>query len=203
MIGIVGGIGSGKSFVARLFGEAGCLVFDADASVRASYADEGVRAQLRQWWGGGVFAADGSVDRRAVADRVFGTGPAAVADRHRLEGLLHARAAADREAATAAGAADPAVVAVVWDVPLLVEVGLDGRCDAVVFVDAPADVRAARVLARGGWPAAELARRENLQVPLDKKRDVADYVIVSTADADTIRSHVRDVLRRILEKRPH
>ena len=202
VIGIVGGIGSGKSTVARLFGELGCRVADADAAVRACYADPAVREQLRAWWGDGVFAADGSVDRRAVAARVFGNGPGSAAERGRLERLVHAYAAADRDAVTAAANADPGTVAVVWDVPLLVEVGLAERCDAVVFVDAPADVRAARVAARSGWPADELTRRENLQSPLDKKRAAAQYVLDSTADAETLRGHVRAVLHRILEKRP-
>ena len=201
VIGIVGGIGSGKSFVARLFGELGCLVIDADQQVRAAYATDAVRDAVRQWWGDGVFAADGAVDRRAVADRIFGSSPTATADRAKLEHLLHAKVAEDRAAVMAASAGDPAVVAFVWDVPLLMEVGLHAQCDAVVFVDAPDDVRAARVLARGGWSPDELRRRENLQWPLDKKREMADYVVVSTADAESIRSHVRDVLSRILAKR--
>ncbi len=199
-IGITGGIGSGKSHVAALFADLGCLVIDADVAVRAAYADPAVRDQLRQWWGDAVFAADGAVDRRAVADRVF-AGPAAAADRARLERLLHARVAEGRDAAMAAAAGDPAVVAFVWDTPLLVETGLHERCDAVVFVDAPADVRAARVRDRRGWPDGELARRENLQLSLDNKRAVADYVIVNTAGAEPIRSHVRDVLSRILAHR--
>ncbi len=202
VIGITGGIGSGKSHVAALFGEFGCLVIDSDRQVRAAYADVGVRAALRGWWGESAFHADGTVDRRAVADRVF-AGPTAADDRAKLEGLLHARVAADRDAVMAAAQGDPGVVAFVWDTPLLVETGLDRQCDAVVFVDAPADVRAARVRDRRGWADGELARRENLQVGLDNKRAVADYVIANTAGADAIRSHVRDVLFHILEKRPN
>ena len=201
VIGITGGIGSGKSHVAALFGELGCRVIDADAQVRAAYADPGVREQLRQWWGDGVFRTDGAVDRRAVADRIF-TGPSAAIDRVRLERLLHARVAVERDALMAAAEGDPAVVAFVWDTPLLVETGLHERCDAVVFVDAPAEVRAARVRDDRGWPAGELGRRENLQLPLDNKRAMADYVVVNTADAEPIRSHVRDILSRILAKRP-
>ena len=201
VIGITGGVGSGKSFVAALFGELGCLVIDADAQVRAAYGDPAVQALLRQWWGDGVFKPNGTVDRRAVADRIF-TGPHAAADRARLEGLLHAKVAANRDAVMAAAAGDPAVPAFVWDTPLLLETGLHAQCDAVVFVDAPADVRAARVRDRRGWGAGELARRENLQAALDKKRSLADYVVVNTADAGPTRSHVRDLLSRILQTRP-
>ena len=183
-----------------MFGELGCRVIDSDQQVRAAYAEPGVRAQLRQWWGEGVFHPDGSVDRRAVADRIF-AGPDAAADRARLEAVLHARVAEMRDAAMVAAVADPAVVAVVWDTPLLLETGLHQRCDAVVFVDAPDDVRAARVRATRNWPDGELARREKIQRSLDNKRAMADYVIVNTAGAEPTRNHVQDVLSRVLEKR--
>ena len=199
VIGITGGIGSGKSHVAAMFGELGCRVIDSDQQVRAAYAEPAVRAQLRQWWGEGVFHSDGSVNRRAVADHVFG--PGADADRGRLEAVLHARVADMRDAAMDAAAADPAVVAVVWDTPpLLVETSLHAQCDAVVFVDAPDEVRAVRVRTTRNWPDGELARREKIQLSLDNKRAMADYVVVNTAGAEPTRSHVRDVLSRILEK---
>src|SRR6202012_2963915 len=85
VIGIVGGIGSGKSYVARLFGERGCLVIDSDAQVRAAYRDPRVRATLLEWWGGGVFTPAGEIDKGAIAHRIFGNPD----DRHRLESLLH------------------------------------------------------------------------------------------------------------------
>src|SRR5438034_11088123 len=82
IIGIVGGIGSGKSFVANLFGELGCLVIDSDAQVREAYLDPEVKVKLRQWWGAGVFDAAGDVDRAAVARIVFSSDP----ERQQLEG---------------------------------------------------------------------------------------------------------------------
>lgn len=200
IIGIVGGIGSGKSHVARLFGELGCLVIDSDAQVRDAYRDPGVRATLRQWWGDGVFRLDGSIDRSAIAARVFSH----PGERRRLEELIHPMVHAARERAMAAAADDPEVVAFVWDTPLLIETGLDRECDAVVFVDAPLEVRLARVAASRGWDAAELARRENSQHPLDTKREISDYLVRNTADAGTdVRGQVREVLSRILAAAPH
>ena len=75
IIGIAGGIGSGKSFIARLFGDEGCLVLSADDQVRTVYADPAVRDTLEQWWGPGVINSDGQVDRRAVAQRVSRSRP--------------------------------------------------------------------------------------------------------------------------------
>lgn len=195
IIGITGGIGSGKSFVAALFGELGCAVIDADAHVRAAYGDPEVRQTLRQWWGAGIFKEDGSVDRGAIARRIFSDS----ADRTRLEGLIHPIVNAARQREMGILATDTGTVAFVWDTPLLFEVGLNSQCDAVVFVDAPFEMRLERVTRSRGWTEAELVRRENLQWPLDRKREIADYVIRNTADAADARNQVRSVLSRILE----
>lgn len=206
IIGIAGGIGSGKSRVARLFGELGCAVIDSDAQVRDAYSREDVRGTLKQWWGERVFREDGQLDRAAVAARVFSD----PAERMRLEALVHPLVAEARDQAMRRAASDPQVVAFVWDTPLLFEAGLNRDCDAVVFVDAPHDLRLERVHRSRGWDAAELARRENLQWPLDRKRRLSDDVVTNTADAgegspgppgaDPLRDQVRQVLSRILAR---
>jgi dephospho-CoA kinase len=193
IIGITGGIGSGKSFVARLFGELGCAVIDSDAQVRAAYQDPEVLQTLRQWWGDGVFLPDGAVNRKVIGAKVF----ADPAERARLEGLLHPRVAAMREREMLAHSRDPRVVAFVWDTPLLFETGLDALCDAIVFVDAPREVRLDRVRRTRGWDDAELTRRENSQWPLDKKRSMSQYEVCNTAHADEVRRQVEQVLSRI------
>lgn len=196
VIGIVGGIGSGKSFVARLFGEIGCAVIDSDKQVRAAYEDPSVREILRRWWGDQVFRPDGSVDRSAIARRVF----ADEKERLKLEGLIHPLVAEMRRREMEKLATDPQVLAFVWDTPLLLEAGLRDQCDAVVYVDAPADVRLARVRQSRHWDEAELLRRQNLQWPLDKKREMSDDVIVNAADEAVTRGQVRAVLSRILAR---
>ncbi|HEY2587828.1 MAG TPA: dephospho-CoA kinase [Tepidisphaeraceae bacterium] len=199
IIGITGGIGSGKSFVARLFGELGCAVIDADAQVREAYDDPQVRQTLRQWWGDEAFKPDGTLDRSAVARRIFNDPD----ERRRLEGLLHPMVHAARQRQMGILSQDPGTIAFVWDAPLLFEVGLNDQCDAVVFVDAPFEVRLDRVTRGRNWDEAELLRRENLQWPLDKKREIADYIVRNTADAGEARSQVRAVLSRILERASH
>jgi dephospho-CoA kinase len=197
IIGIAGGIGSGKSFIARIFGELGCLVLSADDQVRTVYADPAVRETLKQWWGPGVINGDGQVDRHAVAQHVFEKPD----ERRRLEALIHPKVAAMRDAAMAAAAADAQVLAFVWDIPLLFEVGLNTRCDAVVFVDAPRAERLKRVRATRGWDEAELCRRENLQLGLDNKRGMSNDIIQNTADVGFARKQVQEILSRILHKR--
>jgi dephospho-CoA kinase len=196
IIGIAGGIGSGKSFVAQLFGELGCVVISSDDQVREAYRDPRVIRALQQWWGDEVLTTDGQVNKRVVAAKVFGQ----PAERERLENLLHPMVNEARERVMARAMDDPAVAAFVWDTPLLFETGLDKKCDAVVFVEAPQTVRLARVQGSRGWDAGELSRRENSQMPLDTKRKLSQYVLENTADADAVRSQVRAVLSRILER---
>jgi dephospho-CoA kinase len=194
IIGIVGGIGSGKSFIARCFAEAGCHVIDSDAQVRAAYNDPAVIETLRQWWGPQVMLPTGQVDRAFIARTVFSD----AGQRLRLEQLLHPLVNATREREMAQWADDPGLLAFVWDTPLLLEAGLAGACDAIVFVDAPLDQRLRRVRETRRWEPDELQKRENLQWPLDKKREIADYVLSNTADAARVRDQVRDLLPQIL-----
>jgi dephospho-CoA kinase len=195
VIGIAGGIGSGKSFVASLFGGLGCLVISSDQQVSEVYRDPEVRQILRDWWGEDVLTESREINRRLIASKVFHDS----AERRRLEELLHPRVAQLRERIMdAAIAQNPQLSAYVWDTPLLFESGLHRACDAVVFVEAPWEQRLARVRETRDWDPAELARRENSQWPLDRKKDLADYVIDNTADAGFARGQVEDVLSRIL-----
>lgn len=196
IIGIAGGIGSGKSHVAAIFGELGCHVIDSDAQVREAYLDPVVRQTLAEWWGADALLDDGQINRSLIAKKVF-TDPS---ERQRLERLLHPRISQAREREMASVAQDSGVLAFVWDAPLLFEAGLDGLCDAVVFVDTPLELRLRRVGQTRGWGPEELARRENSQWPLDKKRDLSDYVLTNAADAAPIRDQVRDLLPQILSE---
>src|SRR5947207_1489398 len=85
IIGIVGGIGSGKSFVAKLFAELGCLVIDSDEQVRQAYRSPAVRETIKTWWGTEVFDQNGEVKKGVVASKVFDD----PSQRQRLEQLLH------------------------------------------------------------------------------------------------------------------
>ncbi|MFI5382424.1 MAG: dephospho-CoA kinase [Tepidisphaerales bacterium] len=192
IIGIVGGIGSGKSLVAALFGELGCMVVDSDRLIAQAYEREDVRRTLVGWWGPGIVDSANQINRKAIAEKVF----VSQDELRRLEGLLHPLALQMRDEQMAG--ADPATVAFVWDAPLLIEAGLAGQCDAVVFVDVPADMRARRVMESRGWTMQEWQRRENNQMPLDNKRKIAKYILRNTAGPDEVRSQVRLVLSRIV-----
>jgi dephospho-CoA kinase len=202
IIGIAGGIGSGKSFVAKLFGQQGCKVINSDELVHQAYRDPKVKQTLRHWWGPMVIASDGELDRATVARKVFDHPD----ERRRLEGLVHPIVNDVRDQLMKSAANDPAIKAYVWDTPLLFETGLNAHCDAIVFVEAPLEVRLSR-LAKRGWDAAELEKRENLQLPLDKKRETSHYVVANTADgseseqnAEVARGQVREAVKDILSR---
>jgi len=197
IIGLLGAPGAGKSTVAAEFARQGAGVIDADALARAAMQEQAVRDQLVEWWGRGVLAADGSIDRRAVADRVFGDQDA----RRALEGLIHPRVAERRWSLRQAYADNPDVTAIVEDSPLLLEAGLDAACDWLVLVDAPREARLARLSRTRGWSAEELQRRENQQTPLDTKRQRADYVISNDRDEVACQEAARRVFSQLLHDR--
>jgi len=194
IIGIAGGIGAGKSFVARLFEELGALVISSDDQVRDVYELPQVKQRLREWWGESVFLASGKINRRAIAGKVFSDPQ----QRRKLEKLIHPLVAQARDRVMTAHQSDQKVNAFIWDTPLLFETGLNEACDAVVFVDAPFAERAKRVKEQRQWDPQELARRENSQWPLDRKREIADYVISNATEADPVRDQVRRVFSLIL-----
>ncbi len=195
VIGLVGGIGSGKSAVADDFESLGCLVIRSDRIAHEVLEQPAVKAALRQWWGDEILAADGRVDRRAVARRTFNN----PVELERLNWLVHPKVDEIRRDLMAAYRQSSAVKAVVWDTPLLVETGLYKQCDAIIFVNTPFEQRLARVQAARGWTADELKIREDRQASLDKKKEISDDVIDNGGDKAARLSQVRRVLSRILK----
>lgn len=196
VIGLAGGIGSGKSLVARMLAEEGCGVIDADALARQVLQEPDVICTLVDWWGRDILNPDGSVNRGAVGRIVF----ANEQERKRLEGLVHPRVHAGRVRLRARYEEDPAIRAIVEDAPLLYEVGLDEQCDVVIFVAASPEKRLERVRRSRGWSEEELHRRESQQLPLDFKASRADYVIDNDGNELETKSHVRRVLSEIFHR---
>jgi len=197
IIGLVGAPGAGKSLVAKQLAELGCAVIDADALAREALQSDAVREQLLAWWGDAVLDSEGRVDRQAVGRIVFNDKAAL----GRLESLTHPAVRERRRRLREQLQAAPSVVAIVEDSPLLLEKGPADECDVLVFVDAPRDVRLARLRASRGWDEAELAGREKNQWPLDKKREKADYVVSNHAGSGETLAQTRRVLSQILQRR--
>jgi dephospho-CoA kinase len=173
-IGLTGGIGSGKSTVARRLATLGALVVDTDALAHALTAPGGAAiAAIAQAFGADMIAADGAMDRAKMRALVF----ADPTQRQRLEAILHPMiASATRAQASRAGAWQ----AVVFDVPLLAESGTwRTRVDRVLVVDASKATQVARVVQRSGWTADAVERTIAQQATRAQRRAIADAVIVN------------------------
>lgn len=188
IIGIVGGVASGKTLVARQFEKLGAGVLEADAAGYEVLRTPEVEEALRQRWGESVFGGDGRVDRARVAQIVFGAGPRGPQERKFLEQLLHPKIGELLRQKAEALAEQGCPVAVL-DAPLLVEAGWDGWCDKVVFVDTPRAVRQDRAALRG-WSEEDFAAREGVQESLDQKRARADVIIENTGSPESTQAQI-------------
>lgn len=195
VIGITGGIGAGKSAVADALRSLGCVVSDSDAHARRVFAEPDVQRAMRERWGGRACVGrdpQEAIDRAAVGHIVFSD----PAERAWLESIIHPRIHALREAEFAAAPAGTPALAI--DAPLLLESGLGGACDAILFVDAPDALRRERVCRNRGWSEADWRRRESAQWPLDRKREAADHVVRNDGDPESLRAQVRLVLDQVI-----
>ncbi len=194
VIGLTGGIGAGKSAVAEAFGQLGCAIIDSDRLAHEAINEPPNIAQLRRWWGDDILTADGQVDRAAVGRIVFTND----AQLKRLRGLLHPAVLGKRKILVREYERQPEVLAIVLDTPLLLENGVQGECDAIVFVNASDKIRLKRVQTARGWDAAQLRAREKKQLPLDKKREMAQYIVENDGVQSATLIQVRQTLHEIL-----
>ena len=199
VIGVLGGIASGKSAAARLLAGPGGLVLSADEIAHEVLRSEEVRALVEEHFGREVLDAQGRPDRAALARLVFDPDSGERA-RRLLEDWTHPRVRARilerlREA-RAAG-----VPRVVLDVPLLLENdarhGWTRLCDFLVFVDVPLEERERRAQRTRGWPEGELGRRESLQLPLSQKQRRADFVLPNHGSLEELEHGVTRILQRM------
>jgi dephospho-CoA kinase len=183
-VGLTGGIGSGKSEVARLLAAHGAVVVDADALAREAVAPgtPGLAAVVTEF-GPEVLAADGSLDRAALGRVVFGDDTRLAA----LEAIVHPYVG--RRSAELMAAAAPGSV-VVYDVPLLVEKGLQDGYDVVVVVDAADETRLRRLVEIRGMTEADARERMAAQADRQTRLAVADHVVANDGDLDALRLQV-------------
>jgi len=199
VVGLTGGIASGKSTCARALAAADGEVIDADAIVRELQGRPEVLAEMERVLGVPVRRSDGTLDREAVGRVVFADAPKLKA----LEGILHPkvqfeierRLRSARESASSTGL--PWLV--VLDVPLLLESGLDRLCDRIGFVESEAVHRVERARSTRQWSAAEVERREAQQCSLDEKRRRADFVIDNRAQRGDLEEAISELRARLRE----
>jgi dephospho-CoA kinase len=188
LVGLTGGIGSGKSTVARMLEEAGAVVFDADALARAAVepGTPGHRAVVERF-GANVLAPGGELDREALASIVFAD-PAARRD---LEAIVHPEVR--RMFAEGSDEHRDTDHVVVFSAPLLVETGMHTAFEVLIVVATTVDTQVERLLRDRAMPEAAIRARIEAQAPLEDKLAVADVVIENAGSIDELAGAVEGV----------
>jgi dephospho-CoA kinase len=195
-IGLVGGVASGKSMVARQFAQLGAGLLDADRAAHEVLRLPRIEAAAAARWGSGIFGPDGHIDRAGLARIVFAPPPEGPRQREYLEQLIHPEVhrllLRQADAMAAAG-----MQVAVLDVPLLLEAGWAARCEPIVYVDAPRATRLARAVARG-WSEEEFAAREAAQKSLDCKKQAAGLAVDNSGSPEQTRAQVERIWRGLV-----
>jgi dephospho-CoA kinase len=194
LVGLTGGIATGKSTVAKMFKQCGAVVIDADELTRDIVSpDKPAWRQIVRTFGKTVLHLDRTLNRRELGIVVFGNRTKL----HRLEQIIHPRVAREQtRLARQAARNDPQAV-VIYDVPLLFEAGVDKRVDKIIVVTADRETQIARLKQRNGLSRAEAIRRIHSQMPLAKKIQRADHVLSGTLPRPSLRRHVGQLLKQL------
>jgi dephospho-CoA kinase len=193
LLGLVGGIGSGKSAVAEIMRERGGYVIDADCLGHEALAQPQIREQIVARWGERVRGEDKEIARRKLGALVF----ADPAERKVLESYVFPYITRRIEEELARANADPAVPFVVLDAAILLETGWGKACDVIVFVSVPRDERLQRIAMTRGWSAKEVEARELAQWSLEDKAARAHAVIDNGGNLEETRRQVLALLTRL------
>jgi dephospho-CoA kinase len=196
IIGLIGGVASGKSLVAEQFRRLGAEVLDADRVGHDVLRLPDVRDAIRKHFGDNVFGADGEVDRKALGSIVFAPPPSGPDELAVLEQLTHPeirrrlRLKVDQLAANG-------VIATVLDAPVMLKTGWDKFCDVVIYIDAPDEIRRRRAQSRR-WTREEFQAREAAQESLDSKRQRADFVVDNSDSEEYTQQQIERIWRSLI-----
>lgn len=187
VLGIVGGLASGKSTVAGLLAERGARVVDADRIAHQALKLAPVKEALRKAFGDAIFDETGDVNHQRLAEAAFAR-PELV---ETLNSIAHPPILAEIRAQVAQLRKDQGVPLIVLDAALLMETGLDRElCQALLFVDLPRSTRQARSAAKRRMSPAQFEKREQAQLPEEAKKEAADYVVSNNGSLNELERQV-------------
>lgn len=205
VIGLIGGIGAGKSTVAAELASRGAHVLDADAVGHALLQQRPIREQVLNRFGSEVLGLTTAsteglapIDRKALGSLVFGSASA----RKDLERILHPAMRRTFVRAIDRAQRRGTSKALVIDAAILLEAGWDDLCDLILFVDAPESLRQERLAESRGWSAEKLKARELAQWPLEMKRQRANHVLSNDSTPENLRDSVGLVWDKLFRRPP-
>ncbi|MBM4104305.1 MAG: dephospho-CoA kinase [Planctomycetes bacterium] len=195
IVGILGGIGSGKSTVARQFANLGCTVIEADKIAHEVLDEKDIIDAVSVVFGKDVLSPDGMIDRPKLAARVFENAELL----EKLQSIVHPPVMEQCERLLARYLTAPAISAVVLDIPLLMESGLDRRCNVLIFVESPPSACLQRARKQKGLSPEQIKKREKFQISLDKKRKIAQYIIQNNSDLSGLAEQVAQIYSAVMK----
>ncbi|MHC4753876.1 MAG: dephospho-CoA kinase [Planctomycetota bacterium] len=196
IIGILGGIGSGKSTVAAEFAKLGCAVIDADKIAHQVLSEKSVKAEIAKIFGKAVFDSDGNINRKKLGEAAFSSHEMNT----QLNDITHPVVLQRAERLIERYKTQQNVKAIVLDMPLLFEVGWEKRCDKLIFVRCDREKRLERAKKNELFNENQLRIRENFQISLDKKASIAENVINNNSGYSAIAGQVADILSCVVDK---
>jgi dephospho-CoA kinase len=194
VIGILGGIASGKSTVAAEFAKLGCKVIDADDIVHKLLETEAVKEKITACFGRAIADSTGKINHKKLAGAVFDD----VDKLSSLNEIIHPFVLRRAEKLVDRYSRQDQVKAIVLDMPLLVEVGWAKRCDRLIFVECKQELRAARAQKKG-FDKNQLKIRENFQISLDNKVGLADTTVINNSGFSALVRQVADIFSDITD----
>ncbi len=197
IIGILGGPASGKSSVAAELAKLGCGLIDADKIAHELLDGQNVKEEVINSFGRAVLDHTGKINRRKLADIVFADGDKLST----LNRIVHPLVLARAERLIEQYNRQQHVRAIVLDMPLLVEIGWDKRCDRLIFVDCKPQIRLKRAKKMGLFGKNQLKIRENFQISLDKKAAIADNTVDNNSGFSALAKQVADIFSYIVDSR--
>jgi dephospho-CoA kinase len=194
LVGLTGGVATGKSTVAKIFKRCGAVVIDADELARR-VVEPGKPAwrDIVKLFGKTVFNPDLSLDRQALGRIVFRNR----AKLRQLEHIIHPRVAREQQRLVRRIAKHNPRAVVIYEVPLLFEAGVDKRVDQTIVVTADRETQISRLKKRNGLSRTEALRRISNQMPLAKKIQRADHVLNGTFPRLSLRRHVGRLFKNL------
>ncbi|MFO8165882.1 MAG: dephospho-CoA kinase [Thermodesulfobacteriota bacterium] len=194
LIGLTGGIGSGKSSVAEMFKDEGAHVIDFDYLARVVVEpDKPAWRDIVDYFGPEILSSDRSLNRSKLAEIVFSD----TQRRKALEGFIHPRIFEKRNTLLKdIRKQDPDAVVII-DVPLLFELNLNKKFDTIIIVYVSRDVQIERAIKRGGLSKEEVEKRVNAQIPIEEKKLLSDYIINNEGGLKNTRYQVKKVIQEL------
>ena len=192
IIGIMGAIASGKSRVSEAFAGEGCAVIDADRIAHLLLEDTEIKAQIRSIFGKGVICDD-NIDRSKLGEMVFESAESL----EKINSIVHPKVLPEIDKLIAQYNRDSNIRAIVLDIPLLLEIGWENKCDCLVFVECDREIRVKRAQNKG-ISEEMLKKREKFQFSLDKKINLAHYIVHNNSNWEKTNRQIIDILSDML-----